>query len=120
MKKLLVVGVIVLFLGLACAPSINANVRKDDIKSRILDKIKHKILYEFVKFIARFRLYRSIFFLLISYPGIFWNLPIKHPILFMRFLWLDFTANQWIAFWNDISNKFSLKIHSYCFCISTQ
>ena len=29
MKKLLVVGVIVLFLGLAIAPSINANVRKD-------------------------------------------------------------------------------------------
>jgi hypothetical protein len=29
MKKLLVVGVIVLFLGLACAPSINANVSKD-------------------------------------------------------------------------------------------
>ena len=30
MKKLLVVGVIVLFLGLAIAPSINANVSKDD------------------------------------------------------------------------------------------
>jgi hypothetical protein len=30
MKKLLVVGVIVLFLGLACAPSINANVSKSD------------------------------------------------------------------------------------------
>jgi len=29
LKKLLVVGVIVLFLGLACAPSINANVSKD-------------------------------------------------------------------------------------------
>ena len=29
MKKLLVVGVIVLFLGLACAPSINANVSKE-------------------------------------------------------------------------------------------
>ncbi len=29
MKKLLVVGVIVLFLGLACAPSINANVSRD-------------------------------------------------------------------------------------------
>jgi len=30
MKKLLVVGVIVLFLGLACAPSINANVSRDN------------------------------------------------------------------------------------------
>ncbi len=29
MKKLLVVGVIVLFLGLACAPSINANISKE-------------------------------------------------------------------------------------------
>jgi hypothetical protein len=29
MKKLLVVGVIVLFLGFACAPSINANVSRD-------------------------------------------------------------------------------------------
>jgi len=28
MKKLLVVGVILLFLGLACAPSINANIKK--------------------------------------------------------------------------------------------
>jgi len=30
MKKLLVVGVIVLFLGLACAPSINANISRDN------------------------------------------------------------------------------------------
>jgi hypothetical protein len=30
MKKLLIVGVIVLFLGLACAPSINANVSRDN------------------------------------------------------------------------------------------
>jgi len=30
MKKLLTVGVIVLFLGLACAPSINANISRDN------------------------------------------------------------------------------------------
>jgi len=106
MKKLLVVGVFVLFLGLACAPSISANVSKDDKKSRVLDEIKHKFLYVIVKFVAGFRLSRSIVLLLIPYPGILWNLPIRHPILFIRFLWLDFTANQWIAFWNDISDKF--------------
>ena len=106
MKKLFTVGVIGLFLGIAVAPSINADVSVYVTKSRALDKIKHKFLYVFVKFVARFRLYRSIVLLMISHPGLFWNLPIKHPILFMRFLWLDFTANQWIAFWNDISDKF--------------
>jgi hypothetical protein len=105
-KKLLAVGFIILFLGLSVAPSINANVSKYDTKSRALDKIKHKFLYVVVKFVARFRLYRSIILLMISHPGLFWNIPIKHPILYMRFLWLDFTANQWIAFWNDIFDKF--------------
>jgi len=37
MKKLLVVGVIVLFLGLAIAPSINANVSKASIESELVE-----------------------------------------------------------------------------------
>ena len=37
MKKLLVVGVIVLFLGLAIAPSINANVNKASIDSELVE-----------------------------------------------------------------------------------
>ena len=37
MKKLLVVGVIVLFLGLAIAPSINANVSKTSIDSELVE-----------------------------------------------------------------------------------
>ncbi|EMR74856.1 hypothetical protein MBGDF03_00052 [Thermoplasmatales archaeon SCGC AB-540-F20] len=37
MKKLLVVGVIVLFLGLAIAPSINANVSKASIDSELVE-----------------------------------------------------------------------------------
>jgi len=39
MKKLLVVGVIILFLGLACAPSINANVSKESELVEITTKI---------------------------------------------------------------------------------
>ncbi len=37
MKKLLVVGVIVLFLGLAIAPSINANVSKASVDSELVE-----------------------------------------------------------------------------------
>ncbi len=37
MKKLLVVGVIVLFLGLAIAPSINANVSKASVDSDLVE-----------------------------------------------------------------------------------
>ncbi len=37
MKKLLAVGVIVLFLGLAVAPSINANVSKASIESELVE-----------------------------------------------------------------------------------
>ena len=37
MKKLLVVGVIVLFLGLAIAPSINANVSKISIDNELVE-----------------------------------------------------------------------------------
>jgi len=37
MKKLLVVGVIVLFLGVAIAPSINANVSKASIDSELVE-----------------------------------------------------------------------------------
>ena len=37
MNRLLVVGVIVLFLGLACAPSINADIKKDEKKIKPLD-----------------------------------------------------------------------------------
>jgi len=37
MKKLLVAGVIVLFLGLAIAPSINANVSKASIDSELVE-----------------------------------------------------------------------------------
>ena len=37
MKKLLAVGVIVLFLGLAIAPSINANISKASIDSELVE-----------------------------------------------------------------------------------
>ena len=37
MKKLLAVGVIVLFLGLAIAPSINADVSKASIDSEMVE-----------------------------------------------------------------------------------
>ncbi len=37
MKKLLVVGVIALFLGFAIAPSINANVSKASIDSELVE-----------------------------------------------------------------------------------
>ena len=49
MKKLLIVGAIVLFLGLACAPSINANISKEselgEITTEIwgLDSGKHTV-----------------------------------------------------------------------------
>lgn len=39
MKKLLVIGVIVLFLGLAVAPSINANINKESELVEITTKI---------------------------------------------------------------------------------
>jgi len=37
MKKLLVVGVIVLFLGVAFVPSINANISKSSIDSELVE-----------------------------------------------------------------------------------
>ncbi|GAH55890.1 unnamed protein product, partial [marine sediment metagenome] len=37
MKKLLVVGIIFLFLGLAFAPSINANISKASIESEMVE-----------------------------------------------------------------------------------
>jgi len=37
MKKLLVVGVIVLFLGVAFAPSINANIEELSVNNTIMD-----------------------------------------------------------------------------------
>jgi len=100
LKKLLVVGVIVLFLGLACAPSINANVSKDSELVEITTEIcglggfwEHPIFY-ILDFIAGFRILRGLSLVIFTsnFPPYNEELKVNHPILFIRGVWLAGTG----------------------------
>jgi len=118
MKKLLVVGVIVLFLGLACAPSINAlqldvienKIKKEyeelllnnDINFVIPDKFP--MLYLLVFSILMFRNFRGFVLFDLAFEVDYWGVPhLKHPLLLLRGLVLWATVDWGIYGWYLIS-----------------
>jgi len=125
MKKLLVVGVIVLFLGLAIAPSVTALQSKsttdttyketleklnfNDIRNiQEANQIKHSLLYNIVTVLAKFRLLQFVIIWEIAvdwvdYPPFF---EAKMPILFFYTVWIVNTLEYWCNFWNNMSDKF--------------
>lgn len=123
---------ILLFIGVAVAPSINAderivtyeiyNVEKlkkvdsdgikelpfDDIKT-LDDDIKLPLLYTIVVFIGTHRLNRVVrilnFAVEFDYP---YDIEIVYPLLFGYALWLFGSIVYWELFWQNISDAFGL------------
>jgi hypothetical protein len=123
-RKWLSIGIILLFVGIAVAPSINSGIvqasndngtirsritsqpmsislkRLSDIFKRV-DSLKHPFLYLVVFIISASRLIRGIFLI-----WIFLNInELSLPLLFLRGYWLVSTSKHWAKFWNDISDS---------------
>ncbi len=119
-KKGSVVGIILLFFGVAVAPSINAaaigtifdksdngplnTYQSSDVIKRA-DSIKYPLLFIFVYTIYLSHLIRFNLFLNIS-TDIDMGIPfVVHPLLFLRAAWLVLTVYYWSRFWNHISDS---------------
>ena len=133
MKKILVFGMIFLFISIAFAPSINLNIVKasrnkesiaklrtislDDLNDvKTVDKIKHPLLYLLVISLFTIRNIRSAinffitFIVLCAHPnGDLFLGTIMYPILFIIFLiktaWLVVTTEWWLSFWAHLSDS---------------
>ena len=120
MKQGLAVALVLLFIGVAVAPSINATVIKtifdknsnvplgtlqSDVKR--VDSIKHPLLFIFVISIYASRFVRGLVLTLISWAEYPPDLPpaLIHPILALRGAWLIVTAMYWSDFWNHMSES---------------
>ncbi len=110
-KKLPTIGIILLFIGVAVAPSINATAirtifeKNNSVPSRTLqsdakrtDSIKHILLFIFVYSIYASRFFRGLILTLISYTN-------THSILALRAAWLIVTAMFWNEFWSHMSES---------------
>lgn len=131
-KKLLLSSLLVLTLLLLMPsiPAIQHNIFKKDIKDKMLtklpedldfkdlreivnsvkvDKLKHPLLYFFVILVAGFRWIRCLILGEISLdiiPGEIPGVEIRHPILFLRCMWLIATVEFWDLYWNNLSDKY--------------
>jgi hypothetical protein len=126
MKKLLTIGVIFLFIGVALAPSINSSVLKTStdnemrsaqgtVKSKIVrqpvniilkrmigilikgDLPRHPLLYFIVVIVYKFRTIRGVF--LIDKSEYRMSL-----LLLLRGFWLVLSALIWYGIWANISD----------------
>jgi hypothetical protein len=106
-KKWLAVGIILLFIGVAVAPSINQSVVKastddDPVKKGSLPS--HPLLFFFVKILFLFRLSRGAFLLNFSAEWSHGVPSVDFPLLYLRGTWLEITAIIWYFFWVNISD----------------
>ena len=113
MKKLLVLGVILLFIGVAVAPSINQSVVKASTNDDLVEVTAHQDynqlngnetprypkLLAFVVLIFRFKLNRGFWLYDHSMVWIRDQLYIVHPLLLLRGLWLMWKATGLAARW---------------------
>ena len=120
-KKCLAVGIILLFIGVAVAPSINATdirtIFENNNKAALstfesnvvkrTDSIKHPLFFLFVYSIYASRFIRGSVLTLISWKEYPPDLPptLIHPILALRGAWLIVTAMFWYYFWNHLSES---------------
>ena len=126
LREGLTVGIILLFIGVAAAPSINQSIVKasndnrtigskitsqlvsiffrriSDIFKRV-DSIKNPLLYVIVFIISISRLIRGYFLFMISIS--LDEKLIEHPLLFLRSYWLLLTSVYWGKFWNNLSDS---------------
>jgi hypothetical protein len=118
MKKCLVVGIILLFVGITVAPSIHGSVsrtifeknnsvplRTSQSNIKRIDIMKHHLLYIFVYSIIISRYFRGLMLGLLSEE----ENPSSHPLLLqilqMRAVWLLATAWYLCDFCNDLSDS---------------
>jgi hypothetical protein len=122
MKKIFSFGVILLFIGVAVAPSITLSVVKasddndpvevtteqyqDFPELNDNETKRHIRLLSFVVFIFWLRLGRSYWFEDHSTIWIRNNQYIIHPLLWLRGQWMYLKAWMWVAFWATLSNIF--------------
>ncbi len=120
MGKRILIGSIIAVVLLLLMPSIPAIQQKtiedkaysdlgkrfEDIK--VLDRVKHPILYALVMILFFHRLGRGSMLLEISTEN--WNFPynydIVYPVLFCWFLWIFLTLEIYSRFLNNISDTF--------------
>jgi hypothetical protein len=119
-RKWLAVGIILLFIGVAVAPSINASTTKtifennnnvplktpqSDVKRT--DSIKHPLLFIIVYSIYLSRILRGWTLYVNSWKdnGAWLPPSLIHPLLAIRGLWLVATVMYWCIFWNYISQS---------------
>ncbi len=126
MRKKILIGSIFVLTLLLLMPSIHAIQHKTvedsiyndlieqfDLKNvkeiKRLERIKHPILFDLVMFLISFREKRTGILWDISIKITHWHggpiIEIKHPILFLRCLWLILTIEYWYSFWNKISDR---------------
>ena len=125
MNKKILIGsmlVLTLLLLMPSIPAIECNVVNDEILSEIsedldikdireilesdkFDKIRHPLLFSFVKLWLTFRWKRSVFLGNLSshYAGFFFY--VDYVILFLRAVWLNLSVDFLIYFWNNLSNS---------------
>ena len=121
------ITVLVLFLGLSLAPSVNADIIKSSFRVDLVDKqkscdledneeldwMKLPILYTFVQIVIynrwkRFSRIRDIAVdIYLDHHGIPY-IDIIHPLSFLWCLWLGLGLVYWIMFWKDFSYKLNL------------
>jgi hypothetical protein len=108
-----VFGVIVLFLGVALAPSINA-IQLDGIKNKINTydnkdlRLKHPLLFSIVYGLYLFRVIRIIaLYEFSTEPGEYFpEHKVIHPLVYIRFLILFLTTQLRGQLWFSFSEKF--------------
>ncbi len=119
-NKLTAIGIILLFVGVAIAPSFNAsaiktmfethkNVPQTTLRSvgTKTDSMKHLLLFIFVYSIYLSRYLRAWILYEISWEdGGSWLPPVwTHPLLAIRSVWLTVTVMCWCMFWNYLSES---------------
>jgi len=107
-KKLLYVGVdgffgLKIYNPVTGKTSFLGYARKVKIESGWIDEIKHQLLFANVVLSSNFRLFRLRHLWDIAIDTETYEL--RHPIIFLRALWLMTTLYFWIIFWNNFSNK---------------
>jgi len=113
MKRILAVGVIILFIGVAVAPSINQSIVKASFNDDLVEVTTHQDynqlngnetprypnLLAFVVLILWLQLSRGSWF---YDHSIVWEreqMYITHPLLLIRGMWLIWKATGWASFW---------------------
>ena len=129
MNKIVVIGIVLLFIGIALAPSINASVINEDLvlrKNKLLKSLQNLDIVEnenetkqislgyspkritlLITILALIRVARGIFLMTISSTG--WPPETTLPIIHFRGLWLYMSALVWINYWQHLYSLLGLE-----------